>query len=620
MPRPWDRRSAAEAAARPTTPNSLIASAVEINYDDLLSWRTYRLGRDEVWQRELWRLYDIVGELRFAANWVGSMMSRVRIYVAEVDENGKIGPETDDPEIQALANNMLGGPTAKAEALRLMGIDITVCGEFYIVGYAGRGTDDDQWYIVTPSELTRWQGGVFYNSVDGPIQLLDNTDMIVRVWTPHPRRIWLADSPAHGAMNIIVELERLTKYIFSQIDSRLIGGGLLPIPEGLDFPDEDGSKGAADSLMAKLAQAGMASLRGEGSAAGVLPVIIEVPPEALGKLQLVQFDTGLSEQAMALRKEAIERFAYSMDFPPEIMTGLGASNHWSAWYIDENAVKVHIEPPMTRVCDALTKATLIPSLKKMNKDPKRYCYWFDTSGLTIRATRLEDAINLFKLGILSPEAVLEAGYFRPDQAQSEALKAETFGKLVAVQDPQVLADKAFRKMVGISAFIPDDSTVGAQPMVGPPPPPPPPKTGTPPGRQPTPERPAVAPGRDKEPVTVTSSATAGELALLASANLVVLRALELAGGRLISRQNRFPDIPKTEIHTKMRVVDEERVGELLAGAWSFVPELAQYLDNITAEELTSALYDYTSALLRTGQPHRPDSMLDSLRRRGLVDA
>jgi len=619
VPRPFSRAQAVEAAKEPPSSHSLIASAVEVSYKDLVSWRTYRLGRDEVWQRELWRLYDIVGELRFAANWIGAMLSRVRIYVATVDERGVIGAETTDKDIQALADTMLGGPAAKAESLRLMGINFTVGGEFYIVGKSGRGQDDDQWFIITPSELSRWQGGVFYNSVDGPIQLLDNVDMIVRVWTPHPRWIWLADSPARGAMNVIIELERLTKYIFSQIDSRLVGGGLLPIPNDMDFPDDDDSKGAADSLMAKLAEAGMASLRGEGSAAGVLPVIIEVPTDALGKLQLIKFDTGLSEQAVELRKEAIMRFAYSMDFPPEVITGQGSSNHWSAWYIDENAIKVHIEPLMGRVCDALTTAYLRPALKAMGKDPKRFTYWYDTSGLTARPTRLEDALNLYKQGLLSGEAVRAAGFFRKDEAPTDAELASMFGKQLALIDPTQFANDDYRKMIGIGpAILPEGSVV---PPVAPgPPPPPAPAHGIQEGLQPVPER--TTP--DNRPTTpaVTSSAAAEmavTLALVASSNLIVQRALEVAGGRLITRSQRFPETPKAEIHTKIRVTDPEKVTELLAGAWTYVPVLAAQLDGQVDEaELTECLYGYCSALLRTSQPHDPENLLDALRRKGLV--
>lgn len=616
--RPFNKPTAVAAANQPPSKTSLIASAIEISYADLVSWRTYRLGRDEVWQRELWRLYDIVGELRFAANWVGSMMSRVRIYIAEVDETGAIGPETTDPDLLAVSNNLLGGPQAKAEALRLMGIDLTVCGEFYIVGYAGRANGEDSWYIVTPSELNRWASGVFYNSIDGPIQLLDNVDMLIRVWTPHPRRVWLADSPAHGAMNIIVELERLTKYVFSQIDSRLFGGGLLLIPDDMDFPDEDGTEGAADSLMAKLAKAGMASLRGEGSATGILPVIAEVPKDALGKIQLITFDTGLSAQALELRKEAIMRFAYSMDFPPEIMTGLGASNHWSAWYIDENAVKVHIEPPMGRVCDALTKAILIPACKKLGKDPKRFTFAFDTSGLTVRATRLEDALNLYKEGILGPEAVLEAGYFRKDQAMTDAEAADKFGKLAAIQDPQLMADKDFRKMIRVDSFFPDSSTVGTQPLTGPPPPPPNQTGALPSARQPIPDRQSAPATPVKRPASAVTASSAVALAIISGANLAVLRALELAGGRLLTRSQRFPETPKTEIHTMVTVQDSQTQA-LLAGAWTFVPAWADSIGGVDIQDMVEALDDYTTELLLHSKPHNPDSLLDDLRRRGLID-
>ena len=67
---------------------SLVASAARIKMDGL-GWRTYRFG-DDTWQTEAWRLYDIVGELRFVANWIGSACSRVRIYVAQVDDNGRV--------------------------------------------------------------------------------------------------------------------------------------------------------------------------------------------------------------------------------------------------------------------------------------------------------------------------------------------------------------------------------------------------------------------------------------------------------------------------------------------------------------------------------------------------
>ena len=37
------------------------------------------------------------------------------------------------------------------------------------------------------------------------------------------------------------------------------------------------------------------------------------------------------------------------------------------------------------------------------------------------------------------------------------------------------------------------------------------------------------------------------------------------------------------------------------------------------QDLTVALHDYCSALLRTAQPHEPDNLLAILRSKGIVD-
>lgn len=621
MAGPFSRKQAQVEAEKPVTANSLIASAVQISYDNLLSWTAYQFGRDEGWQRELWRLYDIVGEFRFASNWVGSMCGRVRIYVAEVDERGVLGPETTDPEISALADNMLGGPAAKAEALRLMGINLTVAGELFVVGKAGRNGDADKWYVVTPSELTRWRGGVYYNGAEGPVQLVDKTDMIIRVWTPHPRRVFLADSPAHGAMNIITEIERLTKFVFSQIDSRLAGAGILFIPTGMDFPDNDDGMGAADSIMAKLTEAGAASLKGEGSAAGIIPIVAEVPQEALGKIQLVRFDSVLSEQAESLRDEAIKRFAYSMDFPPEVITGQGSSNHWSAWYVDENAIKVHVEPLMSRICDALTTATLVPSLKQLGKDPKRFTYWYDTSGLTARPTRLEDALKLNGAQLLSGEAAVEAGFFREDEMMSVEERNRILGWQAVLRDPTLLQNDDFRIMIGIpESVIPKGALLPPAPVL-PPPPPVPPKTVVQPGRQPMPDTQGQIPSQQpKSTALAASAAQSSTLALVATSELAARRAMELAGGRMLKgRHDRFPDIPKWELNTQFANQDDATITKLLAGAWTHVAIIASIIDTVDADELTRVLNDYCSDLLRTSTAHQPDALLDALRTAGMVD-
>jgi len=609
----WNSRNVAvEEAAKPVNPRSLIASAINVDFKNLLSWKGYMLGRDESWQRELWRLYDVVGEFRFGANWIGNACSRATIGIYDTDENGKVAGRSEDPKMRALETTLLGGSAGQSEALRLMGINLTVSGELFIVGRSGRQDDEeDKWFIVTPAELTRWAGGVMYNYGAGPMQLLDDVDLLIRVWTPHPRRVWYADSPARGVMNVLIEIERLTRYIFSQIDSRLVSAGLLAIPDDMDFPDNDDTLGAADSLMSKLAEAGQASLKGEGSAAGVLPMIIEVPAETLGKIQLINFASELSKEAKDLREEAINRFAYGMDFPPEVLKGTGATNHWSSWNITDQTIKIHIEPILTRICDAITKCYLRPAAAKMGLDPKKYVFWFDTSGIVTRPNRLTDAVNLYKEKLLSGAAVREAGFFREDEKMPVEEQVTIFLEELMLRDPTIFQSAAVRELVGIDEkMLPPDA-------VTPPPPPPPPSSGALPKNAigTVPERPAEPPARPG----VTASVSSAGLALVAGADLAVRRALELAGGRLVDRTHRFPDTPKHELHTKIRVTDRDHAQRVLGGAWTHVSALAELLGDVDTVQLTEVLDTYTTAVLVSGQPHSPDDLLNTLRREGLVD-
>ena len=146
------RRVRTPTEAQPTihATQSLVASAARIKLDNI-GWRTYKFG-DDTWQQEAWRLYDIVGELRFVANWIGAACSRVRIYVAQVDENGRVQKEVTNKKVAGLADTLFGSPSAKAEALRMLGINLTIAGDCFIIG---RGTDDPTRRRSRPSAARR---------------------------------------------------------------------------------------------------------------------------------------------------------------------------------------------------------------------------------------------------------------------------------------------------------------------------------------------------------------------------------------------------------------------------------------------------------------------------------
>lgn len=649
-------RKALTASATPqVVPTSIVASAIRTNFSDL-SYNMWKF-RDESWQRELWRYYDIIPEFSFAARWVGNCCSKVRIYVADVDKLGRVQGETKDGKINALADTLLGNPAAKAEHLRGLGINLTVAGEAYVVGRPGEhekfnisdtwASAKDEWYILSSSEIRRIQGdsGQWQWAWVGPdgaqLHLDTKRNVVTRVWTPHPARVWCADSPARACMAALRQLEQLVKYTFSQIDSRLVSAGLMIMPNNADLPqDPNSSTSASDSLLMKLATAGAQSLRGEGSAMGVLPTMVESDnPEGW---KLLSFESTLSSIAKDLRDEAVNRLGVGLDMPPEVLNGLGSENHWNAFLIDGYGIKVHIEPLMNRICDALTKAYLWPALKLMGKDPSRYVYSYDTSPLALRPQRLQDALNLYEKGILSEEAVREAGYFKESDAPDQEEDVERFLRTLMERDGGLLQNKAVREAAGIpEEIISQDDIIAGTPMdpammmgMGAPPP------GQEGGGPPAPPVPPTGIQSELPPVIPDTLDQVGqappngiqassfdkrheELGIAVLADATVRRSLELAGKRLLDRdtRNRFPDVPAHELHTRIKVRDQAHASRLLLHAWDQLDSMVHFFaPDFNTVPLRKSLERYCSLVLLSSVHHEPQNLLDFLRKEGLISA
>lgn len=626
------------------TPNALVASAARIRLDGQ-GWRTWRFG-DDSWQQEAWRLYDVIGELRFVANWVGSALSRVRLYVANVDKNGRVQDEVKDQKIAALAETLLGGPAAQAEALRMLGINLTVVGDAFVLARSnGKPMEGDEtiWNVVSGTELRRWGPNrdlVAWMYGDGRIDkeiLNPKTDLIIRIWTPHPRRNLWADSPTRGALPMLYEIERLTRYVFSQIDSRLISAGILAIPKEVSFPDEDPTLTAGDQLAEKIVRTGSASLKGEGTAAGVVPTVIELPMEAMGKLQLIQFTSELSQHAKELRDEAIHRFALAMDIDPSILSGMGDGNHWSAWQIQEGQVKVHIEPLMTRICDGLSTAYLKPALKIMGKDQDRYTLWFDTAPLTVRPERLKETLDLYAQNLVSADTVRRIGDYSLTDAPTEEEDVKKFIRELMLRDSNLFQIAPIRTLAGITEeMLPANIMVPTQGSGPPPPPPPPTGISEPMPGQALPQnseaqnalggpgdvngQPSGTPSPGRPPTGITASARVNsDMNLFLVSQATVLRALERAGKRMLTRATvgQFSATPAYELHTQLP--SRMDIDGLLEGSWDQMSALVDAVDpSIDVASLQDALNAYCYRLIRQRELHHPEELARYLQAQGFI--
>lgn len=310
---------------------AVTASVASVSMDGV-GWQEWRFS-NRAWQREAWRLYDITGQLRFVGNWVGNSVSRCRLYVAEVDDAGEAGEETQDPEVAALAAGPLGQGPAKDEALRLLAIHLFVPGESYIVAEA-EALDDgqDRWFVVSSRQIKRSGTQITIKRPQlhggGDMIYRDGVDLILRVWTPHPADTDEPDSPTRSAIPDLREIEAIRKREFAELDSRLAGAGILPLPEGVDFPrgdnDPPGLPGFAQMLMRAMAT----SLQDRASAEAMVPLMITVPGDFVDKIKPVTFWSELSSQLLPMREAAIKSLAQSLDVPAEVLLGLSDTNHW----------------------------------------------------------------------------------------------------------------------------------------------------------------------------------------------------------------------------------------------------------------------------------------------------
>lgn len=594
------------------TYNALVAAAAQIRLDEQSVMRK-RIG-DEEWQREAWRQFDICGELRFASTRHAGALSQVGLYVADIDDSGEPGQETEDEEVKALGRTVFGGPTKRAEYLRQIDAQLYIGGESYVIAESTAGDKPDLWYVVSPSQIRRNNRGSF--KVERPLEhgggwhdIRKNRDIMTRIWTPHPRRYDVADSSVRSALPILREIERLSLLTFSQIDSRLISAGLLLLPQGLNFPDKDGQAQGLKGLMEMILEVATAQLTGAGTAAGLIPILGEIP-EGTGKdINYVKFETALQAELKDKLDHAIRRLATSLDIDPNEMLGMGDTNHWGAWQIDENGIKLFIKPPAARICDALTMSYLAPALKAMGKDPNKFAFWFDPTPLTVRPNRFEDALQLWDRGVISDEALRDSANFSEDMKPDEKeLKTWRLWKLVTA-DPQLLSNEEYAKALGLPVGAPAG---GQQPAL-------------PPGQSPNvPADYEQLTGGDQRGLPQTESGGASPAqqglaaaALLPGAEQVVLRALELAGGRLLDRhtRNRFANVPRIELHTQRRPDDRAHARALLAGAFAHVPALADHY-GVPAGDLEYVLSEYCVELLVRGYAHETELLKTMLERAG----
>ena len=545
----------------------------------------------EEWQRTCWDFYDVVGEYRYAVDWVGNLLSKARLFVT------KDGKATSDPAATEALDALFGGADGQSEMLRQLGLHFSVAGEAYIIGEADQMADE--WGVYASTEVKRSTDNQF--TVDG--RRIEGKPLVMRIWRPHPRKPNKSTSPSRAVIAILSELERLTRHVAAQLDSRLAGAGIFAMPTEVSFPSMTitnadgtqsqtaaGAQGFADFLESVMSTA----IKNPGRAEAYTPIILQVAGEYLEKLQHITFWTELDKQAIELRVEAIRRLALGMDMPPEVLTGVADVNHWGAWQIDESAIKAHSEPLLAIITSSLTTGYLRYVLEAdgMDEDEAQtYAIHADTTMLRMRPNRSREAIELWDRGELSGEAMLRENGFDPklDKMRPGERRGWLARKVAQGSTTPELVAEALRMLgVDVSPLTPEEADL-----------PPEDEDET---QEARPIRSLVRHPERGVPKNSTTAPPGSEI--VAASELMVFRALERAGNRLKAKGVTVPPgVAAADLYQHVPPLAVNTITDLLVDAWSCTDRFNYGCD---PAQLTDILDGYTRTLLSMQVPHSQD--------------
>ena len=620
-----------------------------------------KLAPSADWQSDAWTFYDQVGELRFGAGWLANGLSRVNLVAARQPEHLGDEPsaivlpdpnQEPDPETVPLTlaerlavdlvSAIAGGADGQGQLLAACAIQLSIPGIGFILMTPEKvvassevevpqptglvpvvdamaepeyPAPDESWeWRVLAQEELRSEGSTYQVATgQGEWEPLPDEAVLVKVWRPHPRRSWEPDSPCRAVLGILRQIVLLDEHVMATAQSRLAGAGLLILPSEAEFAPlprtgtvaplpipVPGEPSTEDDFVEVLVDTMTIPIGDRGSAAAVVPLVVRIPGEYADKPRHITFWSEFSGSLLPLRDNAVRRLALGLDMPPEVLTGMSDVNHWTAWQVEETAITLHIEPMAETVVHALTIGYLRPALEAAGvrpEDADGLMVWYDTTDLTVRPDRSQDAVAVYDRYELSAAALRRETGLSEDDAPSTDEKRDRI--LLSLLQGQ-LGPTALASLPWLSD--------GREPANPAPPGPP----------EPT-ELPPAEPSEGE--LLPVEAVTAG--AVLEACDGLVHRALERAGGRLKgaagrgvnggSAAIRCDDL--TRLHVELggatRYAD---LDSLLDGAWHRVPTVARRL-NMDAAALEATLDLYVRALLATGHAHDSDRLGTAL---GLV--
>ena len=289
---------------------------------------------------------EAVGEVRYVVGWASDQMARMKWNIL-VDGSPNWEIELPDGETVKSTADREGSHTNSnasktvlksigwtSSTVRLVTTNLYVAGELFYVYL------NDEWMAV--SVVHPEQSAIFRDA-----------QHVIRGLWPSPIDPEQPDAPLFGVLSILEDMDWLSRLSRSQSANRAGMRGILGSADGLNFAGGGDFWSEWDkALRAKMrdpTDVGPIHLRGAKEL---------VEPQASGRgmggLSWVVPDFPYDARIESRMEALIHRLSYGLPIPPEILLGLQAQSRATAFQVEENSYRAHIEPPAMIVAKVAT--------------------------------------------------------------------------------------------------------------------------------------------------------------------------------------------------------------------------------------------------------------------------
>lgn len=354
---------------------------------------------------------EAVGEVRYVVGWAADQMSRMKWDILvdgsrywEIELPDKTVVKSLPPSKSKKNESETISPSARVlqsigwtnSTVRSVTTNLYVAGELFYTFI------DKSWRVL---------------SVIHPDQkkIFDRAAHVVRGLWPSPVDPDLPDAPLFGVLSILEDMDWLSRLSRSQSANRVGMRGILGSADGLEFMKGGNFWDEWDeSLRRKMedpTDVGPVHLRGA-------PELVE--PVASGRglrgLGWLVPDFPYDARIEGRMESLIHRLSYGLPIPPEILLGLQAQSRATAFQVEENSYRAHIEPP-AQIIAQVASDVLNTLFENMNIEVVP-----DPSLLLAKRHTTEDVKDAHDRGVVSDEYLRTVLGIPEDAAPSDEEK------------------------------------------------------------------------------------------------------------------------------------------------------------------------------------------------------